>query len=241
MLITGATGRMGQEVVRAVLGANDMELVGAVAADHHGQDIGEVVGVRPVGLPVLDELTPALAAQPEVLVDFTKPDVAGGLAQEALRNGVRPVIGTTALPQADLDAIAELVRETGLSAAIIPNFSIGAVLMMKLAAEVGRFFDHAEIIELHHDQKIDSPSGTALRLQNRVEESMGKECPIHSVRLPGLVAHHEIMFGGLGETLIIRHDSNSRSSFMPGVLHSVRAVRESTGITWGLEGFLFQD
>ena len=184
MLITGATGRMGQEVVRAVLGANDMELVGAVAADHHGQDIGEVVGVRPVGLPVLDELTPALAAQPEVLVDFTKPDVAGGLAQEALRNGVRPVIGTTALPQADLDAIAELVRETGLSAAIIPNFSIGAVLMMKLAAEVGRFFDHAEIIELHHDQKIDSPSGTALRLQNRVEESMGKECPIHSVRLP---------------------------------------------------------
>jgi 4-hydroxy-tetrahydrodipicolinate reductase len=194
--VAGAAGRMGETVCRAVEGADDLELV--ARAD-----------------PVLGaSVSDALAEQPEVLVDFTVPSTVVQNARAAVEAGVHVVIGTTGF---DLDDLRDL-RGANIFAA--PNFAIGAVLMMRFAADAARHLPKAEIIELHSDRKIDAPSGTAAR----TAELMGGDVPIHSVRLPGLVAHQEVILGGLGQTLTIRHDSLDRESFMPGVLLAVRRV-----------------
>jgi 4-hydroxy-tetrahydrodipicolinate reductase len=193
--VAGAAGRMGQTVCSAVEGAEDMELTGR-ADPALGTAVSEV----------LDEA--------EVLVDFTVPDTVVANAREAIGAGVHAVIGTTGF---DLDELAGL---SGANVFIAPNFAIGAVLMMKFAAEAARHMASAEIIELHHDGKLDRPSGTAAR----TAELMGGEVPIHSVRLPGLVAHQEVILGDVGQTLTIRHDSIARTSFMPGVLLAIRHV-----------------
>jgi 4-hydroxy-tetrahydrodipicolinate reductase len=194
--VAGAAGRMGETVCRAVEGAEDMELV--ARAD-------PALGASVEG---------ALAERPDVLVDFTTPSTAVANARGAVAAGVHAVIGTTGL---DIDQLRGL---DGANIFIAPNFAIGAVLMMQFAVEAARQFPKAEIIELHSDQKIDAPSGTAAR----TAELMGGEVPIHSVRLPGLVAHQEVILGGVGQTLTIRHDSLDRESFMPGVLLAVRRV-----------------
>jgi 4-hydroxy-tetrahydrodipicolinate reductase len=167
-------------------------------------------------------LTAALAADPEVLVDFTVPETAVANAREAVAHGVHVVIGTTGF---DLDALGEL---SGANIFVAPNFAIGAVLMMKFAAEAARHMAKAEIIELHHDRKLDAPSGTAARTAKLIAEATpGRpEPPIHSVRLPGLVAHQEVILGDVGQTLTIRHDSIDRESFMPGVLLAIRKVSQ---------------
>ncbi len=193
--VAGAAGRMGQAVCGAVEGAEDMELVGR--AD-------PALGVS------LDEVL----EQAEVLVDFTVPDSALENARAATAAGTHVVIGTTGF---DLSRLREL---RGANVFAAPNFAIGAVLMMRFAAEAARHMARAEIIELHHDGKLDKPSGTAAR----TAELMGGEVPIHSVRLPGLVAHQEVILGDVGQTLTIRHDSIDRQSFMPGVLLAVRRV-----------------
>jgi 4-hydroxy-tetrahydrodipicolinate reductase len=196
VVVAGAAGRMGETVCRAVNGAEDMELV--ARAD-----------------PALDtSVADALRARPEVLVDFTTPSTAVGNARDAVAAGVHVVIGTTGF---DLEQLRGL---GGANVFIAPNFAIGAVLMMQFATEAARHFSKAEIIELHSDKKIDAPSGTAAR----TAELMGGEVPIHSVRLPGLVAHQEVILGGAGQTLTIRHDSLDRESFMPGVLLAIRKV-----------------
>jgi 4-hydroxy-tetrahydrodipicolinate reductase len=191
---------MGQTVCNAVAGAGDMELV--ARAD-------PALGVT---------LARALDDDPDVLVDFTVPMSAASNAREAVAAGVHVVIGTTGF---DLDQLSGL---SGANVFVAPNFAIGAVLMMQFATQAAKHMARAEIIELHHDQKLDKPSGTAAR----TAALMGGDVPIHSVRLPGLVAHQEVILGDVGQTLTIRHDSIDRESFMPGVLLAIRRVGDLT-------------
>ena len=193
--VAGAAGRMGQTVCAAVEGAEDMALTGR-ADPALGTTVADVVG------------------DADVLVDFTQPDQALDNARTAVAAGVHVVIGTSGF---DVAALNDL---SGANVLFCPNFAIGAVLMMQFAAEASKHMAKAEIIELHHDQKLDAPSGTA----KRTAELMDGDVPIHSVRLPGLVAHQEVILGDVGQTLTIRHDSINRESFMPGVLLACRKV-----------------
>jgi len=201
--VAGAAGRMGQTVCAAVEGADGLELTGK--AD------------PALGTPVSVVLDGA-----EVLVDFTVPDSALANAREAVAAGVHAVIGTTGF---DLDELDDLAGASA-NVFVAPNFAIGAVLMMMFAAQAARHMPKAEIIELHHDGKLDRPSGTAARMAALIRDAAPAlgEVPIHSVRLPGLVAHHEAIFGDVGQALTIRHDSIDRESFMPGVLLAIRRV-----------------
>lgn len=199
--VAGAAGRMGSTVCRAVETQSDMRLTGR--AD------------PALGTSVAEALSDA-----DVLVDFTVPDVALPNAREAVAAGVHVVIGTTGFDPVQLDGL------DGANVFVAPNFAIGAVLMMQFAAQAARHMARAEIIELHHDRKLDKPSGTATRTAELMARAAPGEyeVPIHSVRLPGLVAHHEVILGDVGQTLTIRHDSTDRESFMPGVLLAVRRV-----------------
>jgi 4-hydroxy-tetrahydrodipicolinate reductase len=198
--VAGAAGRMGSTVCEAVEGADDMELTGR-ADPALGTALADVLG------------------DADVVVDFTQPDTALPNALQCVEAGVHVVIGTTGFDLAALD------DARGANVFVAPNFAIGAVLMMKFAAEAVRHMAKAEIVELHHDRKLDAPSGTAKRTAELMAAaSGGEEPPIHSVRLPGLVAHQEVILGDLGQTLTIRHDSIDRASFMPGVLLAVRRV-----------------
>jgi 4-hydroxy-tetrahydrodipicolinate reductase len=196
--VAGAAGKMGQAVCAAVEGAEDLTLTGC--ADPR------------LGTSVAEALLDA-----DVLVDFTQPDSALENARSAVEAGVHAIIGTTGFDPTALEGLPG-----GANVFVAPNFAIGAVLMMRFAAEAARHMQAAEIIELHHDAKLDAPSGTA----RRTADLMGGEVPIHSVRLPGLVAHQEVILGDVGQTLTIRHDSTSRESFMPGVLLAIRRVGE---------------
>jgi len=209
--VAGAAGRMGATVVKAIEGAEDMVLAGK--AD-----------------PELDTGLAEVLAGADVVVDFTRPDTAVPNALQCLDAGVHVVIGTTGFDPAQLEG------RTGANVFIAPNFAIGAVLMMRFASEAAKYMAKAEIIELHHDRKLDAPSGTAAR----TAKLMGGGVPIHSVRLPGLVAHHEVILGDVGQTLTIRHDSTDRTSFMPGVLLAVRRVASlPSSPVIGLEQLLF--
>jgi 4-hydroxy-tetrahydrodipicolinate reductase len=216
--VAGAAGRMGQTVCRAVQAADDMELTGR--AD-----------------PALDTPLSEVLPNADVLVDFTIPTSAVLNAREAVKAGVHVVIGTTGF---DPDELRDL-DEAKANVFIAPNFAIGAVLMMQFAVQAARHMAKAEIIELHHDRKVDAPSGTAARTAALMAEAGGGDStpPIHSVRLPGLVAHQEVIFGDVGQTLTIRHDSIDRESFMPGVLLAIRKVPGlSESPTVGLEHLL---
>lgn len=261
VIVSGAGGKMGREVVRAVCGAEDMELAGAADPQHAGGDAGILAGLGELGVPVAGSVKEALTkADADCVVDFTTPAAAFGNVMEALEAGKRVVFGTTGLGESELSEIDRVARAKDLGVIHAPNFAIGAVLMMRFAAEAARFMEHVEIIELHHDQKKDAPSGTAIKTAEMIWEARGEkklEIPgemevisgsrggehrgirIHSVRLPGLVAHQEVILGHVGQTLTIRHDSLDRSSFMPGVLLAIRKVREVTGLVYGLERLLF--
>jgi 4-hydroxy-tetrahydrodipicolinate reductase len=205
--VAGAAGRMGQTVCRAVEGAEDLELTGR--AD-----------------PALNTPVSEVLANADVLVDFTVPTSVVANAREALAAGVHVVIGTTGFDP------SELAGATGANIFVAPNFAIGAVLMMQFAVQAARHMAKAEIIELHHEAKVDAPSGTAARTAALIADASGRgqapPIPIHSVRLPGLVAHQEVIFGDVGQTLTIRHDSVDRESFMPGVLLAIRRVGSLT-------------
>jgi 4-hydroxy-tetrahydrodipicolinate reductase len=221
VVVAGAAGRMGETVCAAVQGAEDLELVGR--AD-----------------PLLGSSLEQVLPGAEVVVDFTQPDSALENARTCLRAGAHVVIGTTGFDPSPL--IEEAARERPRANVLIaPNFAIGAALMMRFASEAARHMAKAEIIELHHDGKLDAPSGTAARTAELMAAAGGHEAPaIHSVRLPGLVAHQEVIFGDLGQTLTIRHDSISRESFMPGVLLAVRRVGGlPEPVVIGLESLLF--
>ncbi|PKM41739.1 MAG: 4-hydroxy-tetrahydrodipicolinate reductase [Firmicutes bacterium HGW-Firmicutes-8] len=260
VVVVGADGRMGREVVKAVLQENDLSLVGAVDTRNHGHDIGTLVNGTPYGVLLAGNLGRVLEETgADVVVDFTTPDIVMGNLEVVLKHQVHMVIGTTGISGDSVEEINREAAEAGVGVVIAPNFAIGAILMMKFAAEAAKYLPHVEIIELHHDQKLDAPSGTALKTADLIKnnrefirqghpdeiekitgarggETYGMR--IHSVRLPGLVAHQEVIFGGLGQTLTIRHDSNNRESFMPGVILAIRKVVNLKGVTYGLEKLL---
>ena len=267
VVVCGAAGRMGREVVKAVVEADGLHLVAAVDVSATESDAGELAGVGKIGVMIESQLAPVLERwTPDVLVDFTLPDSVKRNAIVSLEHGVSPVIGTTGLSASDLSTLDALAKDRGVGAFIAPNFAIGAVLAMQFAAQAARYLPDVEIIELHHEKKLDSPSGTALLTAqkiararqeagqtplptpaNTIEKAPGArgarhantgDIPVHSVRLPGFVAHQEVIFGGQGEILTIRHDSIHRSSFMPGVVLAVRKVRALSGLVIGLENLL---
>ena len=218
VVVSGAAGRMGETVCEAVEGAEDMTLAGR-ADPALGVGLSEVLG------------------DVDVVVDFTVPDTALENVRACLEAGVHAVVGTTGF---DLDAARDAAESAEANCFVAPNFAIGAVLLMEAAQRIAPHMPECEIVELHHDGKLDAPSGTAKRTQELIDAAGGNvHQPIHSIRLPGLVAHQEVIFGGEGQTLSIRHDSTDRRSFMPGVLLAVRRVGELPDrFTVGLEKLL---
>lgn len=257
--VIGACGRMGKMVCQAVVGARDLALVAAIDRSRVGQSIGPLIGQPKIDVPVAEELERLLEAEVEVAVDFTDPEVVMDNVRWCIAHAVHLVVGTTGLTQRDLDEIESLLEAEGGESNVIvaPNFALGAVLMQRFAAQAARYFPAVEVIELHHDGKADAPSGTSLATVDRLLEERGEPyrgpiaeslegargadvegVRLHSVRLPGLLAHQEVIFGGEGQILTIRHDSTDRTSFMPGVLMALRVVLTRRGLTVGLEPLL---
>lgn len=240
--VTGARGRMGSEVVRAVSGADDMEVAAQIEVE--------------------DELAARLTeSKAQVMVDFTVPEAALGNIKTALSVGVIPIVGTTGLGPADLDEIRRLCATHETACLVAPNFALGAILMMRFAAEAARYLPDVEILEFHHEKKVDAPSGTAVKTAEMIAAARrgaptalpagafetfagargGKaagDIPVHSIRLTGFVASQEVLFGAPGQRLSLRHDSIDRTSFMPGVLLAIRRSPEWTGLIYGLENLL---
>jgi 4-hydroxy-tetrahydrodipicolinate reductase len=255
--VVGAAGRMGAEVCRAVAGADDLELVAAVDVSAVGGSLREHTGVDSQ-LSIAGELEALTDAGCEVAVEFTGPASVGANLRWLLEHGIHTVVGATGISGEDLEAARALASGGDANALVAPNFAIGAVLLMRFAAEAAKHLPHVEIIELHHDRKVDAPSGTALRTAELIAEARRTvpEVPlgddrhpgargaehgsvrIHSVRLPGIVANQEVIFGGEGQTLTLRHDSLDRTSFMPGVLLACREVGGLDGLVVGLEHLL---
>lgn len=254
-VVVSGTGKMGRQVLAAVCADPDLKPVGVLSHRATEEylplpDGSELVpfGADPAGL--------FTRTRPDVVVDFTNADRTPSVAREAMEAGARLVIGTSGLSEAFLSELDSECRERKLGAVVASNFALGAVVMAHLSKVAARFFDHAEIIEMHHESKVDSPSGTALTTargmaegrQGRFQRPPAQRetlegtrggavdgVTIHSVRLPGLVAHQEVIFGGLGETLTIRHDSTSREAFMPGVILAIKDVMEREDGVHGLE------
>ena len=248
--VVGAGGRMGREVARAVGADPEMDLVAAIDPNATGEAVE--------GVTVVDDLSALLDAGAEVAVDFTAPDAVMPTLRWAVGNGIHAVVGTTGISPADLTELRSLTDGAPANVFVAPNFAIGAVLMMRFAEQAAHHLPAAEVIELHHDRKVDAPSGTALATARAMAAARGPAPPapdgdddhpgargtdvdgirVHSVRLPGLVAHQEVILGGPGQTLSIRHDTTDRSCFMPGVLLAIRAVGSRPGLTVGLDALL---
>jgi 4-hydroxy-tetrahydrodipicolinate reductase len=252
VLIHGVSGRMGREVLAAVTSAPDMLAVGGV-------DL-RAASELPADLPFFTDVGAAIeACSPSVMVDFSIAEASPAALRAAVERGVHGVAGTTGIPDAELQSLDALARENGVGVVLAPNFAIGAVLLVQLAQQLGRFFEVAEVVEQHHDAKIDAPSGTALAIARALAEGRGqpfaRQMPtrepapgsrgaelagisIHAQRMPGRLAHHEIVLGTLGQTLTLRHDTIGRECYMPGVLTAVRQVVQFKGLVVGLEKLL---
>lgn len=258
VLVHGAMGRMGQAVVCAVCADPDLRLVAAVdvKADRDRLQLPVGSGDIPLGTDLESLLQ---TSRPDVVVDFTLHEAAMSAARIAAKHHTNLVIGTTGFSEADLEEIAVLCSQHEVGAVVAPNFSLGAVLMMHLSKIAGKFFDYAEIIEMHHEQKLDSPSGTAIATARGMVEARGRgfDYPVtqkeplkgargaqfegvalHSVRSPGYMAHQEVIVGGPGQTLRIRHDQISRDAFGPGITMAIKEVVKSKGLTFGLDRLL---
>jgi 4-hydroxy-tetrahydrodipicolinate reductase len=253
VLVHGAAGRVGQEVVKAICEEPEMTLAGGV-------DIKKTDLTRPDGTkaPCGSELVAMIkSCEPDVMVDFTIAKASMPAVRIAAKNNVNIVTGTTGFSAAELDEMKKLAEANEIGIVAAPNFALGAVLMMHLAKIAGKFMDHAEIIELHHDRKLDAPSGTSLLTAKAMAEARGKPflppaagehtesrgqeisgINIHSVRLPGLMAHQEVIFGAAGQTLSIRHDTINRECYMPGVILAIKAAVKQKGFIYGLDKLL---
>jgi len=273
VVVAGALGRMGAEVVKAVRDAADCSLVGAIdtTAGKEGADVGLELGLGELEVAITADFEGTLCQASQavrnagpgggaVLVDFTHPSVVYEHTRAAIAYGVHPVIGTTGLSPGQLEDLATFAAKAGVGGVVIPNFSVGMVLLQQAAAAAARFYDFAELTELHHNRKADAPSGTCIKTAELMED-LGKSfnpqqveehetlsgvrggqrqsgLRLHSIRLPGLVAHQEVMFGAPGETYTLRHDTIDRSAYMPGVLLTARRVRALEGLVYGLERLL---
>ncbi|OXM16615.1 4-hydroxy-tetrahydrodipicolinate reductase [Paenibacillus herberti] len=255
--VAGASGRMGREVVKMVLQDEQLQLTGAMSPSAGAVDAGRMVGLDEAGITVSPSLEAMLAgADIDVLVDFTVPQTVYANTLEAITRGIRPVVGATGFTPEQIKELDELCKQQGIGGLIAPNFSIGAILMMKFAAEASKYFPHLEIIEYHGDQKLDAPSGTSIKtaeLISAARREMKQGNPreeetiegarggyydgfrIHSVRLPGVFAQQEVVFGAFGQSLKIRHDSYDRAGYMPGVAHAVKKVMTYEGLIYGFE------
>lgn len=242
VMVVGAKGRVGSCVVKGVMDAPDLELAGAV-------DLGDNLAAR-----IAEE-------KPDVAVDFTVPDAVSHNVSILLKNGVHAVVGTTGITGEELDSLDALAREHNVACLVAPNFALGAVLMMRFAEEAAKHFAWVEVIERHHEKKLDAPSGTAHVTAERIAKARAEkptetaetesapgarggrveDIPVHSLRLPGSVAHQEVWFGGAGETLVLRHDAINRDVFVPGVLLAVRKISGRTGLIAGLEPVLWPE
>lgn len=260
IVIAGARGRMGREAVQLVQQTDRYELAAVVDHKNGGGLLSDFDGFTGLEIPVYTDMGQCFQQiKADVLIDLTTPEYGMIHTKTALEHGVRPVVGTTGFTKEDLKVLESLCQEKELGCIIAPNFAIGAILMMKFAQMAGRYFDDVEIIELHHDQKLDAPSGTAVKTAEMIAEvrqakkqghpneketipgARGAEYDgmhIHSVRLPGLIAHQQVMFGSEGQTLTIRHDSYNRTSFMSGVKHAVDTVLKIDTLVYGLENIL---
>lgn len=258
--VAGAAGRMGKEVIKMVLEDEGLRLVAAINLTHVGDDAGTLVGMPACGVAITDDMELALIeSKPQVIVDFTTPQSAYANTVLAIKHGVAPVVGTTGFTPEQIEDLDKQCQEKGMGGLIAPNFSIGAILMMQFAAQAAKYFPHLEIIEYHGDQKLDAPSGTAIKTaeliaQNREEIRQGNPNEeetiegsrggyyngfrIHSVRLPGVFAQQEVILGGFGQTLKIRHDSYERAAYMPGVNLAIKKVLECKGMVYGFEHFM---
>lgn len=260
VVVTGVLGKMGREIIKAVIADEELELVGAVDIKGNKEPISSILDIELDNILLNNDLELVIQqTKPDVVVDFTNPQAVFNNAKTTLKNGITSVIGTTGLNEIELKQLEKMAEEKGVGIAIIPNFAIGAVLMMKFAQEAAKFFPDVEIIEMHHDQKMDAPSGTAIKTAEMINENRTFNVPrnnreyekisgcrggeinrihIHSVRLPGFIAHQEVIFGGLGESLKIRHDSFDRIGFMPGVVMVIKNMVKRKGLIYGMENLL---
>jgi 4-hydroxy-tetrahydrodipicolinate reductase len=261
IILAGPRGKMGLEALKMIEQTTHFELVAAIDSKNDGLQVKDLQGApSSLEASVYDDAERCIqAVEANVFIDLTKPDIGKKHLELALNNGLRTVIGTTGFSKEDLDRLTNLAHEKKTAAIIAPNFAIGAILMMKFSQMAAKYLPDIEIIEKHHDQKLDAPSGTALKTAQLITEvrqaksqghpeekedlqgARGAEIEgirIHSVRLPGLVAHQEVMFGGDGQLLTIRHDSMNRASFMPGVKLAVENVMNIEGLVYGLENII---
>jgi 4-hydroxy-tetrahydrodipicolinate reductase len=263
VFIGGISGRMGRAAARAILNDPELELVGGFSRSSRGQDIASLSGVssKMTGILVSNEFTDCLAgSKPDVYLDFTVADVAIQNVTEAFENGISPVIGTSGITSDQFMRFSEISNESGVPGLVVPNFSVGAVLMMEFAKQAAAQFNNTEIVEMHHVGKIDAPSGTAMFTLKKMAEQNSQFNParveekellpgsrgarhdsgirVHSMRLPGLISHQEVYFGSEGELLTIRHDSFNTECFNKGILLALKKVRSLNGFVMGLEKLL---
>ena len=254
VVVVGACGKMGKEVLKGLLASGDVNIAGAIDVTGIGKDIGEIIGVNITGTKITENLAALLGsvAKPCVVIDFTFKAAAIKNIPVALGNGASVVVGTTGFTQDEMNGFDELARQNKVGILIAPNFSLGAVLMMKCAKDISRYLKQVEIIEYHNDKKVDSPSGTAIATTLAMKDNLSLQqsagtnenncrggdfngVRVHSVRLKSMVAHQEVLFAGEGELLTVRHDSFSRESFIPGVLMAVRKIGSWQGLKYGLD------
>jgi 4-hydroxy-tetrahydrodipicolinate reductase len=258
--IAGPRGRMGREAVKMVQDAEGFKLISVLDNKHNGKSLSDLEGFTDYEVPIYTDINECFeAGTPEVLIDLTTPETGYIHTKTALEYGVRPVVGTTGFSSEQLEELTDLATEKQIGCIIAPNFAVGAVLMMKFSQMAAKYFGDVEIIELHHDQKLDAPSGTAVKTAEmiasqrhpKVQGHPGEKetltgargadyegMHIHSVRLPGLIAHQQVMFGADGQTLTIRHDSYNRASFMSGVKVCIETVIGLDTLVYGLENIL---
>lgn len=254
----GAGGRMGLEIVRALNTDGETQLQSALGRSHAGKDVGDMAGTGANGVLLSTDLAATLSEKsPDVVLDVSVPAAVMANAREAIKAHLPLIIGATGLSESDLAVLDALAREAQVPVLIAPNFAIGAILMMRFAAEAAKYFDNAEILEFHHPKKLDAPSGTAFKTALLMREARGEDfehiggddanapgarggqiggIALHSIRQPGFLAHQEVILGMTGQTLHIRHDAITRDCYMPGVLLAIKKVRDlSAGVHFGLE------
>ena len=253
----GICGKMGTAMAGELIKEEDIDLVAGFDSINIGTDLGEYLGTGKNGISITDSYKDILEQSPDLIIDFTIAEVARKTISWAIDNNIDIIVGTTGLSPDDLSGIEKKAGDCGSKVLIAPNFAIGAVIMMKVSGMIAKYFDNCEIIELHHDQKKDAPSGTSIataknisesisfnssRLKNGEDETIDSSrggftdgVHIHSIRLPGFLAHQEVIFGTLGQTLSIRHDSINRSSFYPGIIFAVRNMDKVSNYTYGLD------
>ena len=272
VLVSGALGRMGSEVVNSVLNSSDCELVAAIDTNkkNNGENISQLLNLKKSDVLVSNDLEGSLCSISQdyrnekikpVLVDFTHPDSVYENTRSAIAYGISPVVGTTGLTPSQINDLAIFAQKANIGCAIIPNFSVGMVLLQQAASVAAKFYDNIELIEMHHNQKADSPSGTCIKTAEMIEEypkkynqSLVDESEslkgvrggirdsglnIHSIRLPGLLAHQVVIMGSPGETYTIKHDTIDRKAYMPGVLQAIRKIGKFDSLIYGLEKLIF--